>query len=293
MRLSQLASAMLNALRSLTKDSILICDNSSDINFDTMLNKTILLFASSQSITSMTRKPQQFTQSFILEEDKNKGDQLGHYTNSEDLIFQLADELYRYYNWESNEDLRSGDTSMANEKKELANQIHKELKKVHQRFSVDENDDKPPICTITTIVWLKSNYDNDDVMTKIENLFKDLVSSFPIFYDEQECFSYVCTTEYNNSVFIIIDNDYKDISVLGFRQLNNVKQIYRYDQSLSTKEATNGNRDYLCVRLTHDLISHYNELGNQFEERKDSNNAKDMFLKARDLCELLIKLCKT
>jgi hypothetical protein len=272
---------MLKALCWLTKDSILMRDNYSEIDFDTMINKTIVIFTSSQIISSMKKQHSQLTHYFIFEDNKNEVAQPGRFNNSEDLIFQLADELYRYYKWEANEDSRAGDNHAEKEKEEVANRIHKELKKVHQTFS--ENP-KPPISTITTIVWLKSVHDNDNDTTIIQNRFKNIISSFLIFFDEQECFSYFLTTDYDNFVFLIIDNDYKDISIAGLQQLDKIKQIYRYDQTSS-----DGNGENLSLRLIYDLIYHYNQLGNQFEDRKDSNNAKDMFLKARDLCQLIIK----
>jgi len=272
---------MLDALRSLTNDSILIHNNYSEIDFDTMINKIIVIFTHSQLMSSMKKIHSQLTHYFILEDNNNEVDQPRRFNNSEDLIFQLADELYRYYKWEANEDFRSADNDKQKEKEEVANTIHKQLKKVHQIFS--ENP-RPPISTITTLVWLKSHQDNDNDIKKIQNLFKNIVSSFPVFVYEQECYVDVCTTQYDNSVFLIIDNDYQDISVVGFQQLENVKKIYRYDQTSS-----DGNGETLSLKLIYDLIYHYNQLGNEFQDRNDSNNAKDMFLKARDLCELINK----
>jgi hypothetical protein len=282
-RLTPLASAMLDKISFLTNHSILIHHNYSEIDFNTMINKTIVLFTTSQVISSLKKTHSQLTHYFILKDEKNEVSQRGQFNDSEDLIFQLADELYRYYKWEANEDLRSGDNDAEKEKEEIANRIHKELKKVHQTFS--ENLKSPiSTTTTTTIVWLRSLQDNDDDIQKIQNLFEKIIPTFSIFFDSEECFNEVVTILYDYSVFLIIDNDYQDISVVGFQQLQNIKQIYRYDQT-----SADGNRDSLSSKLIYDLIYHYNQLANEFQDRKDSNNAKDMFLKARDLCDLLTK----
>jgi hypothetical protein len=231
----------------------------------------------------MKQKPRQLTQYFLLEETDNEINQPGRFNNSEDIIFQLADELYRCYKWESNEDSRSGNTDTAQQKEELANQIHSNLKKIHQIFSKNDNES---ISIITTIVWLKSENTNENNIQQIQNLFENIIPSFSIFNNEHECHNHMVINEYNHSVFLIIDNDYKDISVIGFKQINNVKQIHRYKQLSSTKDTIN----QFSIKLIHDLIDHYNQLGNQFEDRNDTNNAKDMFLKARHLCQILVKL---
>lgn len=40
-----------------------------------------------------------------------------------------------------------------------------------------------------------------------------------------------------------------------------------------------GNHVNFCLQLTHDLMSHYIELGTQLKDKNDANNAKDMFFK--------------
>ncbi|CAF1264502.1 unnamed protein product [Adineta steineri] len=200
-------------------------------------------------------------------------------------MFQLADELYHYYKLEAIGDIKLGDISLAKEKEEQANQIHKELKEVHQRFFRTDTNDKSDIYTITKLIWLQSTYNTNDDMIKIQNLFENILPSCLIFSDEEECYCHICTTEIDTIIFLIIDTIYKDSSVVGFQQLNNVKKIYFYDQSLPRK-----NFDNIYFQLIHDLISHYNKLGNECNAKKDAEKAKDMFIKAQKLCELLIEL---
>ncbi|CAF4278847.1 unnamed protein product [Rotaria sp. Silwood2] len=221
------------------------------------------------------------------QEDENKVGQRERFANSEDLIFQLADELYRCYKNEANDASRLGDNSLAKEKEELANQIHSELKKVHQAFFASNADNEPPTCTTTTLVWLKPKPHNDNAMVKVQNHFKDILPLLSAFDDERECYDHVSTSVNNNFIFLIINTHLKDSSVAGFRQLRNVKQIYRYDQLSSTEDRINDNQDKLCSQLTYDLIAHYNKLGINYDDRRDPKNAKDMFLKAQKLCHLI------
>ncbi|CAF4342948.1 unnamed protein product, partial [Adineta steineri] len=151
MYFNQLASAMLTTLQSLTNDSILIYDNSSKVDFETMPDTTILVFTTNQIISTMTNISEQQIKFFILEEDKNRVDQRERFDNCEDLMFQLADELYRYYKLEAIGYTKLGNISLAKEKEEKANRIHKELKEVHQRFSRIDTTDKSDICTTTKL----------------------------------------------------------------------------------------------------------------------------------------------
>jgi hypothetical protein len=65
-------------------------------------------------------------------------------------------------------------------------------------------------------------------------------------------------------------------------------KLYRYDQFPSNNEMITDNYNELCFQLTHDLITHYNSLGNECRDRKDEGKAKEMFLNAHKLCELPI-----
>ena len=80
------------------------------------------------------------TELFILEEDKTKVDHRERFANTEDLIFQLADELCHYYKSEATDDVGSNNPSLAKEKERIANRIHSELQAVHRNLSKNENE---------------------------------------------------------------------------------------------------------------------------------------------------------
>ncbi len=155
---------------------------------------------------------------------------LQHFNNSEELIFQLYDEIFKCYTLEINNHKKSGKHSQAAQKEELINQIDKQIKNVHRTFS---QNNPSTISTKTTIIWLKFNNVNDEMIIKTKNLFENIVSSFLIFDDPQECYSDVLCTD---SVFLIIDDNYKEMSIATFQTLDNIKQIYRYNQSETKNE---------------------------------------------------------
>lgn len=289
MDLSRLASAMLSVLRSLTNGSILVYDHF-DINFDTLPNKKVLLFTKSQFIGSMTRQPKQVTKLFILEEDKTKVDHRERFANTEDLIFQLADELCRYYKSEAIDDVGSNNPSLAKEKEMIANRIHSELQAVYQNLSKNENNEKPLLSTTTSIVYLKSKDHEESDMNKAEDLFKDIVTSFATFEDERKCYDHLCANDSANAIFLIIASHCQDSSVANFQRLSNIKQVYRFDQtSSSTKDLHSPDGDPFWFQLTHDLLSYYNRLGNEFSSRKEAQKAKEMFVKAHRLCQVIFE----
>jgi hypothetical protein len=117
------------------------------------------------------------------------------------------------------------------------------------------------------------------MIIKTKNLFENIVSSFLIFDDPQECYSDVLCTD---SVFLIIDDNYKEMSIATFQTLDNIKQIYRYNQSETKNE--------ILVRLIYDLIYHYNKLANECENNNDLDNAKDIRSKVCELLELIVRL---
>ncbi|CAM4915895.1 unnamed protein product [Rotaria socialis] len=288
--LNKFASAMLNTLQSMTNDSLLIYDNGSDFDSDVTSDKRILLFSTAQYASLTTESFKQKAQIFILEEDTNKVDLKQRFDNSEDLIFELADQLYRYYMLEAKEDSKQGDTYSAKEKEDLANRIHSELKKVFQNISTNIVDDKPAVNSKTTFIQLKPLGDTDSIMKTMRRQYKNIVSDDFIFHDAEECFGHICTAEYSNIVFLIINiQHYEESSITGFEFLENIKHIYRYNPSSIVNDRIICNPKNLRFRFTHDLIEHYNNLGNEFNQRNNAEKAKGMFLKAQQLCAILIE----
>ncbi|CAF1123993.1 unnamed protein product [Adineta steineri] len=282
-RLTPLASAMLNTLRLLTNDLILIYDNISEIDFDTISNKTLLFFISSQANSTMDKSSIQVTKLFILEEHEEIADQQERFASSEDLMFQLSDELCRHCLLEAKQDIQSNDKFLAQEKEQLINKIHNQLKKVYEEFSTTDNDNKTLIrIRAPTIIVLKSHQNENNSMERLKNLLKDIVT-FTIFDDQEKFYLHMRTNEKDNEVFLIIDNEYAEFSTIGFEFFPNVKKVYR-------SSSTNNTRDNLSFELLHDLIAHYSKLGSEYDINGDVKKAKEMFLKAHELCECLGEL---
>jgi hypothetical protein len=286
-RLSKLASAMLNALHQLTNGTILIADNGSEIDFQQLPDKTIFLFTSSQFIVSMKTKFKQNSLMFILESDPNKVDQRERFATGEDLICQLADEMYRCYTKEASKYFGLNDPKMAKEKENLAKQIHNELRKAHQKIVTLDNNIQSLVCTRTELVWLKSKSQDDVKVDQLQHDLSEIVSYPQSFDNEYDCQNYICNDRNVFVVFLIIDTHYNQSIITNFEHLNNVKRLYRYGKSPLEDKTIITNPDDLRCRLTYDLIAHYSDLGAQCRAKNNAEQARDMFLKAKKLCDLL------
>jgi hypothetical protein len=172
--------------------------------------------------------------------------------------------------------MKSGDLLMAEKKEKQASQIYSELKRVHQQYLVGSND--VTTSTTTTLLWLKSKMEDDAASVgKIQQVFEKIVSSFLVSDSLSECQNYLSENKSAGAVFLIFGTDRV---VADFQQLPNIKGVYRY-------EADKINYDELCSRLTCDLIAYYNKLGDDYSAKKDTKTARDMFMKAHELCNIL------
>ena len=277
---------MLDTLRSTTKDSILNFENGSDFDFGKLPKKTTVLFVSSEFAATMTNKPEQVETIFILEDDKSRVDHRERFATGEDLIFQLADEIFRCYEREARAYSKAGDVLTAKKKEEQANRIHSELKKTHKKVSTDDRTTDEPTCTTTRVIWLKSKLQHDIEVEKVKNLFSEVVSSFAVFDSPSDCRKNLFEHEVVENIFLIIDADYEDSVVVDFQQRPNVKVVSRFGQSSPENGRVIANYYDLCSRLTYELLAHYNKLGTEYSARQDPKTAKDMFNKAYKLCQI-------
>ncbi|CAF3686563.1 unnamed protein product [Rotaria socialis] len=268
--LNALSSCILKTLLKLTNYSILIYNDLKFSDFNGLPKKSTLLFISSEFALSMeNNKPDYVKAIFILENDQNKVDHRERFATGEDLMCQLADELYRCYKKEANDFLICGNSSMASIKEKQANRIHSELQQVHQEYFSNYITTKVSICTTTTLLWLRSKLQNDADVEKVKNIFQGIISNF---------FEFDSALKYS---------DYDNTVVADFQQLLNVKGVYHC--WLSDKTNINNYGD-LCLQLTCDLIAYYTKLGDDCSAKQDAKTARDMFMKANELCKILGEL---
>ncbi|CAF1374168.1 unnamed protein product [Adineta ricciae] len=281
-RLNELASAMLEVLCSLTEDSIIELEMNSNLN--KLSKENLVLFVSSEFALTMK---EQFGKIFILENDKSKIDNEKRFGNGEDLIYSLADEIYRCYMKESKEYLQNGDLINAKLKEEKANEIHHELKKIYKSISSLQTQisiSNPPL---TKLIWIKSKIQINHIeIEKIENHFSEVISSFLVFNDPLICHQRILDNEIQTKIFLIIDSNYDESIINDFQKLSNVKIVIRYGQISSENETIIDNYDDLCFHLTHELLTHYNQLGSFYSNKQDAKTAKDMYIKAQLLCQM-------
>jgi hypothetical protein len=146
------------------------------------------------------------------------------------------------------------------------------------------------INTKTVLVWLKSKSQDNIEVEKLQNTLCKVISPVPIFDTQFDCLNYLCTTVLAAVVFLIISADYEDLIVTGFQKFNNIQAIYRYGQIASQNEAIIDNYDDLCFHLISDLATHYNKLGSTCSAKQDAKTAKNMFMKAHELYNILVEL---
>jgi hypothetical protein len=285
--LNEVASAMLKCLCSLAENSIIIFDNTTLVDLNKLPHKDTRLFVSSQYAATIENKPEQIKAIFILEDDKSKADCRERFPTGQQLIFHLADELYRRYQIEANDFSTFGDTSIAEIKERQANKIHVELKKAYKSTFRDNNTITTSIDITTNIVWLRSKSEDDSAVKKMQNLLSEIVPPFQLFEHNTDCFNYIQKTEKCGAVFLIIDVDHENSTANDSHPFPNVQVVYRYGKASSENETMIGNADDLCFQLLSNLAVHYDKLGSICSGRQDAKTAKDMFIKVSKLYTIL------
>jgi len=282
--LTPLASEMLHTLMSLTGDTISSIDNIVSTSAFTKYNKTLIIFTTDEFCSMMNEKPKGLLQLYVLETETNKMDQGTRFISSDDLIFQLADDLSYYYQWEAKSDATLGYTYSAQEKEKCASNIHVILTNIHKQFSASQ----PPLYISPTLIYLTSSSDNM-MIKNMKELFDNIVTKSLLFDDQHSCYQYLQNNEKSSSIFLIVDYDYDDTVINRLKNFVCVKKVYQCKKSMMKSDTSVEQYGEWCFDLTHDLIIHYNKLATQYEKLKDYNNAKDMFLKAHQLSQLLMK----
>lgn len=258
-------------------------NDDSTIDYDLLPNKPTFLYVSSQFAATMKIKPKQIEGIFILEEDKNKIDHKERFSSGIDLIFQLADEIYRCYKKEEREYFLSGHYSTAKTKEEFSSKIHDELKKVYNSMVKDNNNNIiTSIDTTTTIVWLRLKEQGKIQIEKMRMLLSSCITSFLAFDNQSICENYLLKNKSDGFVYLIINTDHK---ISTETVLPHVKIVYYYEQS-NNEKIINSYND-LCFQLLSDLSIYYNKLGSICSSKNDPKTSKDMFMKMYKLYNLL------
>ena len=283
---------MLKALQSMIKESLMICPDISIIDLDTLSEKTTFLFISSELAEIIMRQNKQIGPMFILENDPKRVDYEIRFGSGLDLLFQLADEIYRCHMKEARKYVQSGDLSTANIREEYANQIHVELKRIYNSFSKDNlpSMEKSIDITATAIVWLDMNIQQTTTTERLNELLSKIVSSFVVFDDQVTCEQYLIQNKSMGMMFLVINTEHQISFGMDFRELSNIKIIYYYEEASLKSESLITKYNDLCFRLISDLATHYNNVGSSCSAKHDAKTAKDMFIKTHELYHILANL---
>ena len=132
-----------------------------------------------------------------------------------------------------------------------------------------------PICTETALIWLSPNR-NAASEEKVLNIVPSLI----VFDNEQTCWNHVRQCDDETALFLLVDPNCDLSMVTRLAELTQVKELYRTKNFIDVNE--------LCFRLTHDLIKHYGQLGDQLEAETRNQEARQMFQRAQQLCQILL-----
>ena len=141
---------MLTSLVSMAENSIIVIDDSSMTDLDDLLKKDTFLFVSSEFATIMNGLLEQVKETFVLVNDKNQIDYQKRFDDGEDLIFELADQIYQCYKKEADLHFTFNETILGKIKIEQANQIYGILKQAYKSVIADNNHIVSPDIETTT-----------------------------------------------------------------------------------------------------------------------------------------------
>jgi hypothetical protein len=281
--LTEFATAMLDMLRSLTPDAILIYENKLTSDFSQWSDQPMSLFTTAHFAESLENLPKCCTV-FTLENDKSKVNQQCRFATIEDLISQIADEIVRQYRLKAKEYHKAGKLDKAEQQEEAVNRIYRELTRIHKKFTTN-NTSEEILNTIEPSLVLLIPRSED--MNYIEKYFGDYFSSYHFFHNKNRCHQFIVEHENANDMFIIIHIRYEQTIVTSLRQFSNVKYVYYYGKAKETDEKIFQNQEDLHYRLTYDLIGYYGELGVKYQTNNQPKTARDIFLKGQKLCQFL------
>jgi hypothetical protein len=278
--MTEFASAVLKTLYSLASKHMLIINDESTIDFSQLSKKPTTIFTTAEFASSIEDLPKNFKM-FLLDKG-NANTEKHRFATIDDLICRLADEIIQKYRLEANENTK------VEEQDKLINQIYRELRQIHEKFMTNKSPMKISDSIAPILIWLITNTkDNEEDTNYIEENFQNYFSSYLIFFSEDNFHDYIAK-ENTIDVFLIMYSNYPESIAKGSRQFSNVKYVYRYGKSKDDDDdKIILDRDNLRYCLTYDLIDYYGKLGEQYRTNNQSKKARDMFLKAQTLCQLL------
>lgn len=106
-----------------------------------------------------------------------------------------------------------------------------------------------------------------------------IIPSLIVFNDGKVCLDQIKQLDTDTAIFFLIDPPFESLMVEHLEKSFRIKHLYY------TRKFDDINK--LCFRLTHDLIKHYGQLGDQLKTERRNQEAQQMFLRAQQLCKIL------
>ena len=281
--MTEFTSAILRTLDFYASKFILTIDDHSIIDFSQWSKQSATIFTTAQSVSSLQNLPKRLT--VVLYDVHNTNIEQPRFTSIDKLIGRLVDEVIEKYRNSTDENIistASSNTELINKK---VNRIYSDLEQIHQKYHSKSSSMPTVDCPAPVLVFLIVDraYDNEETRS-IGEEFKDYFSSPQYISDENECL----VGENTMDMFWIICGCSNQALGNRLRQNSRVKYFYYFEESREkSNERMITNENDLRYRLAYDLLEYYGNLGEQYQANRQTRKAREMFSKARNLCQIL------
>lgn len=281
--MSEFAAAVLKILITHASKFILVIDDRLVIDFSKWTLQSATIFTTVQCVSTLENIPKHFH--IQLLDVLNTNIEQPRFTTIDALISRVADEVIEKCRVFDDEATASSKPESINKK---INRIYSELEQIHAKYHPESSTLPTANCAppmLVHVIFDRDESEEESCLIKTE--LQDYFASSECFFNEDDCLEYL-SAQARTDVFVIIygpsDNSFNN----DLDQFLQVKHTYRYKES---RDASNNgmitNRDDLRYRLAYDLLEHYGNLGEKCQADNQSKKAREMFLKARNLCQFL------
>ena len=149
--------------------------------------------------------------------------------------------------------------------------------------SFDETEKITPI-----VFWLKYSRSPEPDETWFKTDFQDQFEDIRLFTDVNQCHEAVVLND-NRLILLIADERRKAEEIQCFHQFKNIRHIYAYKLSQGKTQMTKFEQDGFSFIILTDLRKYYESRAKQYSFFGKHEQARDCFLKSKELCQLLSK----
>ena len=284
--MTEFAAAVLKILITHASKFILVIDDRLVIDFSKWSLQSATIFTTARCVPSLENIPKRFKTQLL--DVFNTNVEQPRFTTIDALIGQLADEVIEKCRMSDDENVNSAASSKTESTSKRINRMYSELEQIHAKYHPKSSTLPTAHCVLPLLVHLIVDRDeNEEQSALINTEFQDYFASSRCFFNEDDCLEYL-SSEKTTDVFVIIYGSSEASFTDDLHQFSHVRRVYCYEESREQRnDGIITNRDHLRYRMAYDLLEHYGNLGEKCQAEKQSKKAREMFLKARNLCQFL------